>query len=97
MTFQLVPPYNNRRNSSDKAIQIWKDHFIGVMIRTTGTFPVHLWYQAISQAERQLLLLRQSHVHPKVSAYPQVYRLHGYNTTPFVPIGMEKLVHDKPN
>ena len=43
------------------------------------------------------MLLRQSHVYPKVLAYAQVYGPHDYNTAPFVPIGMETLVHDKKN
>ena len=96
MTFQLVPPDDQHHNSAEKSIQIWKDHFIGVMSGKAATFPVHLWCQAIPQAERQLLLLQQSQVHPKVSAYAQVYGPHDYNAAPFVPIGMVTLVHGKP-
>jgi hypothetical protein len=32
-----------------------------------------------------------------MSAYAQDYGHHGYNKHPFVPIGMEALVHDKPH
>ena len=90
-----MPPDDHRRNLAEKAIQTQKDNFIGVMIGTASTFPVHLWCQEILQAEQQLLLLRKSHVHPKVSAYAQVYRPHNYNVAPFVTIGMETLVHEK--
>ena len=83
MTFQLVPPYDHRRNLEEKATQTWKDHFIGVMSGTAATFPVHLWYQEIIEAEQQILLLRQSHVHPKVSEYAHVYGPHDYNAAPF--------------
>ena len=55
-----------------------------------------MWCQTIPQVERQLLLLRQSDVNPKISAYAHVYGPHNYDATPFVPIGMESLVHDKP-
>ena len=48
------------------------------------------------QAERQLLLLQQSRVKPKIYAYAHVYGTYDYNSAPFVPIGMETLVHDKP-
>ena len=96
MTFQLVPPDDYCCNLAEKAIQTWKDHFIGVMSGTTATLPVHLWCQGIPQAKRQLLLLRKSHVHPKVSAYARVYRPHDYNAAPFVLTGMEMLVHDNP-
>ena len=81
---------------AEKDIQTCKEHLIGVMSGTLETLPVHLWCQAIPQAERQILLLRKSHVHPKVSAYAQVYGPHNYNAEPFVPIGMETLVHENP-
>ena len=97
MTFQLVPPDNHRCHLAEKAIQTWRDHFIGVVSRTTATFPVHLWCQEIPEPEQQLFLLRQPHVHTKVSVYAQVYGPHDYNAAPFVPIGMETLLHDKPN
>ena len=52
-TFQLVPPDDHHCNLAEKAIQTWKYHFIGVMSGKAATFPVHLWCQAILQAERQ--------------------------------------------
>eukprot|EP00804_Cyclotella_cryptica_P003874 CCRYP_015759-RA/>CCRYP_015759-RA protein AED:0.31 eAED:0.31 QI:0/0/0/1/0/0/3/0/812 len=47
--------------------------------------------------ERQLNLLRQSNANPKISAYAHLYGPHDYNAAPFVPLGMEALVHDKPH
>ena len=96
MKFQIVLPDDHRCNLAENSIQTWKDHFIGVMSGTAETFHVHLWCQAIYQAEQQLLFLRKAHVHPKVSAYAHVYGRHNYNTAPFVPIGTETLVNDKP-
>ena len=96
MTYQLVPPDDHRRNIAEKAIQTWKDHFVGVLSGAAASFPMHLWCQTIPQVERQLLLLRQSNVNPKISAYAHVYGPHNYDAAPFVPIGMESLVHDKP-
>ena len=95
MTFQNVPLDDNHRNLADKAIQTWKDHFIGVMSGTAEAFPAHLWCQKISQAEQQVFLFRKSNINTKVSAYSQVYGTHDYNASPFVTIGMETLVHDK--
>ena len=76
MNYQLVPPDNHRRNLADKLIQTWKDHFIGVTSGTLESFPAHIWCQAIPQAKRQLLLLQQSNVNPKISAYTYVYGPH---------------------
>ena len=42
MTYQLVPPNDHRRNIAKKALQTWKDHFIGVLSGTADTFPLHL-------------------------------------------------------
>ena len=96
MTFHFVPSDDHQHNLAEKAIQTWKYHFIGIMSGTAAMLPVHLWYQAIPQADQQLLNLRQPHVHPKVSAYAQVYGPHNYNVAPFVTIGIETLMHGKP-
>ena len=97
MSYQLVPPDDHRRNISEIEIQTWKNHFVGVLSGTAATSPLHLWCQIIPQANRQLLLLIQTNLNPKISSYTYVYGQHNYNAAPFVPIGMESLVHDKPN
>ena len=96
MTFQLVPPDDHRRNAAEKAIQTWKDHFIAALSGTAEYFPLHLWCQAIPQMERQLRLLRQTNINPKILTYAYLYAPHNYNVEPFVKIGMQSLVHDKP-
>ena len=97
MTFELVPPDDHWRNMAEKAIQTFKDHFVGVLSGCAPTFPLHLWCQLLPQVERQLLLLCQSRLHPNLSAYAHVYGHHDYNRHPFIPIGMEALVQDKPH
>ena len=79
MTYQLFHPDDHRRNLEEKAFQTWKYHFIGVVSGTAEIFPTHLWCQAISQAERQLLLLLKSNMNPKISSYAHVYGPHDYN------------------
>ena len=97
MTYELVPPEEHRRNMAEKAIQTFKDHFVGVLSGCAPSMPIHLWCQLLPQVKQQLLLLRQSRAHPNLSAYAHVYKQHDYNRHPFVPIGMEALVHDKPH
>ena len=96
MTYQLVPPNDHCRKISEKAIQTWKDHFVGVLTGTTSTLTMNLWCQSTPQAKRQLLLLRQSNVNPQIPGYAHIYGPHNYDAKPFVPIGMESLVHNKP-
>ena len=97
MSYELVPPNNHQRNIAEKAIQAWKDHFVTVLSSTNNNFPMHLWCQILPQAERQINLLRQSNVNPKISAYSHLYGPHNYNANPFVPVGMDTLTHEKPN
>jgi hypothetical protein len=97
MTYELVPPKEHRRNMAKKTIQTFKDHFVGVLRGCALSMPIHLWCQLLPQVKRQLLLLRQSQAHPNLSAYANIYNHHDYNLHPFVPIGMEALVHDKPH
>eukprot|EP00804_Cyclotella_cryptica_P026535 CCRYP_015385-RA/>CCRYP_015385-RA protein AED:0.45 eAED:0.50 QI:0/-1/0/1/-1/1/1/0/135 len=70
---------------------------VAVISGTADKFPLHLWCQLIPHMERQLNLLRQSNANPKISAYAHLYGPHDYNAAPFVPLGMEALVHDKPH
>jgi hypothetical protein len=95
MTYKLVPPEEHRRNIAKKAIQTFKDHLIGVCAKS---MPMHLWCRLLPQVEHQLLLLRQSRVNPAcrrthtcIMATPTPVK------HPFVPIGMEALVHAKPH
>ena len=97
MSNQLVLPDDHRRNIAEKSIQTWKNHFVGVLGGAADTFPLHLWCQAIPQAERQIMPLSISNVNAKISSYAHVYGQHDYNAKPFVPTGMESIVHDKPN
>jgi hypothetical protein len=82
---------------AEKAIQTFKDHFVGVLSGCAPTFPLHLWCQLLPQVEQQLLLLQQSQLHPNLSTYVHVYGHHNYNKHLFVPIGMEALVYYKPH
>ncbi|KAL7486156.1 LOW QUALITY PROTEIN: hypothetical protein ACHAW6_012454 [Cyclotella cf. meneghiniana] len=96
LTYQLVPPDDHRQNVAKKSIQTWKDHFSAVLSNTADKFPLHLWCQLIPHMEHQLNLLRHSNANPKISAYAHLYGPHNYNAIPFVPLGMEALVHDRP-
>ena len=56
MSYQLVLPDDHHRNIAERAIQTWKNHFVGVLSGSAATFPLHLWCQDIPQVERQLML-----------------------------------------
>ena len=64
---------------------------------TDENFPLHLWCRVIPQAEKQLALLMQTNINPKISTYAYLYGPHNYNSHPFVPVGMEAMIYDHPN
>jgi hypothetical protein len=43
MTYELDPLDNHQCNMAEKAIQTFKDHFIGILSGCDPTFPLHLW------------------------------------------------------
>ena len=70
---------------------------VGELSGCSPTMPMHLWCQILPQIKRQLLLLRQSKANPNILAYAHMYGYHDYNCHPFVSIGMEALVHNRPH
>ncbi len=95
MTYECVPPDNHLYNMAEKAIQTFKDHFVGILSGCAPTFRLHLWCHLLLQVDWQLLLLQKLQLHPNLSTYTHVYGHHDYNKHPFVLIGMEALVHNK--
>ena len=67
--FQLVPPHIHRRNSAERAIRTFKEHFIAGLSSTHKEFPFHLWCKLTPHAIITLNLLRQSCMNPKISGY----------------------------
>ena len=49
MTYQLVPPNDHQRHCTEKAIQMFKAHFISILCGMVKEFPLHLWCQLYKQ------------------------------------------------
>jgi hypothetical protein len=95
--FQLVPPYDHRQNSAERAIGIWKDHFIAGLASLDPTFPMHLWCRLIDQCTQTLNLMRPSRINPRLSAEAQLNGAFDFNKTPLAPPGTKVLIHETPN
>ena len=95
--FQLVPPHAHRRNSAERAIRVFKNHFIAGLCSTDPSFPLHLWDRLLPQALLTLNLLRSSHINPKLSAQALIHGPFDFNRTPLAPPGTKVLIHIKPN
>jgi hypothetical protein len=68
ITFQLVPPYSHRRNSSERAIRSFKDRLIAGLCSTDKSFPMHFWDRLLPHAVITLNMLRTSRINPQLSA-----------------------------
>ena len=91
-----MPPHIHRRNSAERAIQTFKNHFIAGLASTDPNFPLSNWCRLLPQAELTLNLLRPSQLNPKLSAYAQLEGAFDFNRTPLAPPGTRVIVHEKP-
>ena len=97
MTYQLVPPHDHRRNAAEKAIQIFKDHFVAILCGTDTSFPLYLWCRILPQAEHTLNMLRPARMTPTISAYAYLWGQHDYNVNPLAPLGTKVQAHVTPS
>jgi hypothetical protein len=87
----------HRRNAAERAIQMFKNHFSAGLCSVDPYFPLRLWDRFLPQATITLnLLLRQSRINPKVSAYTQLYGHYDFNQAPMTPPGTRVIAHEKP-
>jgi hypothetical protein len=91
--FQLVAPHVHQQNTTERAIQMFKNHFIAILCSTDKQFPIHLWDRLIPQAIISLILLIQSRLNPKLSAHVQLKCPFNYNATPLTPQGTRIVIH----
>jgi hypothetical protein len=94
--YQLVPPHCHRHNTTERAIQTFKEHFVAGISSVDPTFSLHLWDRLLPQAEITLNLLRTSRIHPQLSAAAHFHGLVDYNKTAFAPPGCKIIAHEKP-
>ena len=94
VTLQKVPPYDHRTNPAEKAINIFKSHFIAGLASLHPDLPLHLWDRLIPHAELTLNLLRKSNLHPHLSAYAHWNGAYDYNAHPLAPPGCKTIAHE---
>jgi hypothetical protein len=95
--FQLAPPHVHRRNAAERAIRIFKNHFIAGLCSTNPDFPLNLWDKLIPRCLITLNLLRRSMLNPQLSAQAHINGAFDFNHTPLAPPGTKVLIHEKPS
>ena len=68
-SYQLVPPNVHRRNVAERAIQIFKAHFLEILAGVDPNFPKYMWDNLLVQTELTIDLLRQATLNPRMSAW----------------------------
>jgi hypothetical protein len=96
MTLELTPVAIHRTNKAERAIRTWKDHFIATLATTDPGCPLFLWEDFLEQSELTLNSLRESRVHPLLSAWEALCGKFDVMATPIAPLGMKVMVHDTP-
>jgi hypothetical protein len=92
--YQLAPPHVHRRNSAERAIRTFKNHFIATLSGTDPEFPLHLWDRLLPQVLLTLNLLRASRINPRLSAQAQIHGAFDFNRTPLAPPGTRVMIHE---
>ena len=94
---QLVPPHVHRRNTAERAIHTFKDHFLAILAGMAPSFPANRWDLLLPHAELTLNPLRPT-THPTASsAWEALFGTFNFDATPLAPAGCEILIHNKPS
>ena len=95
--FQLVTPNDHRRNTTEREIGIFKDHFItGLAYLDPPPPPIHWWWRPGPQVVQNLNLLRESWINPQLSFEEQLNGTFDFNKNPLSPPGTKVLIHERP-
>ena len=94
-SYQLVPPDMHRRNKAERAIRTFKAHFLSILASVDPSFPKNRWDTLLPQAEITVNLLRQSHIHPSISAWEHFNGPFNFDATPMGPPGSRIISHAK--
>jgi hypothetical protein len=76
---QLVEPGNHCVNAAERAIQTFKNRFIGALGTTVVNFPIQLWDKLAPQVQDSINLLRRSQINPTELAYEILKGLYDWN------------------
>jgi hypothetical protein len=97
VSLQLVKPHNHHVNAAERAIQTFKNWFIGALGTTNAYSPIQLWDKLTPQVQDSINLLRCSQIHPDRSAYKTLEGLYDWNCYPMAPPGTKAIIYEDSN
>ena len=90
---QFVEANNHRVNAAERAICIFKSHFIAGLCTVEKISPLQLWFDLLQQAEITLHILWITRINTKLSAYAVLEGQLNFNKTPLTTPGTKALVY----
>ena len=90
--YQFAPPHFHGRNAAERAILIFKSHFLFILAGIENTFHKNVWDLVLPQIELTFNLLRQSTPNPNILAWEYFQGPFDYKTTPLGPLGCPVMI-----
>ena len=91
---QLVEPGNHHVNATERAIQTFKNRFIGALGTTDDDFSIQLWDKMAPQVQDVIKLVCRSGIDPNNSAYESLEGLYDWNWYPLAPLGTKTVIYE---
>jgi hypothetical protein len=92
MDIHLISPHNHQVNDAERAIAMFKGHFISALTAVNRNCLLQLWDDFLPQVELTLNLLQFSQQDPTKPANKEVNGKFDYNKTPLAPLGAKGLL-----
>jgi hypothetical protein len=81
---------------AERAIQTFKNRFIGALGTTNSEFLVQLWDELAPQVQDSINLLRPLQIDPTKSAYEILEGPYDWSRYPLAPLGTRAIIHEDP-
>ncbi len=89
-----MEPHNHRVNAAERAIQTFKNRFIGTLDTTDVDFPIQLWDKLTPQVQDPINLLCRLRIKPNVSTYEALKGPYNWNRYPMAPLGSKAITFE---
>ena len=94
ISIERAPPNNHRTLRAERAIAIWKDHFVAGLCTAPAAFPLREHDRLVPYANLTLNLLRESRTRPGVSAWEHIRGPINWDGCLFAPPGLAVLTFE---
>jgi hypothetical protein len=74
-----VPAKEHRVNAAERAIRIYKNHFVTTFCNADSNFPITKWDRLLPQTALTLNLLHSSRIHPSLLAHALLFANFDFN------------------